>query len=270
MNEFASTLSAALHEEAQEIAMSADIQHAERKLQESIRSLDRRRRVWIAVAAAAAILVVVAGVTLGVKRSPAQPAQPKPPSASQRAQQLTGPIPFDHFNPQLTVQLPLWIGKSDTYLRGAHYDQPNGDRALALFSVDYMYPAGATKITHPDYAALVNDWKALPTHTGATVRDVTETAVDGQPATMMTVSLTRQVDGFAYCEAVTNVRTDTNSCVSIFPGRTYHIAIVDHGSTKPPTLLWESSTTDFTSNATNSGAEIAKEFAAWRATVRFG
>ena len=80
----------------------------------------------------------------------------------------------------------------------------------------------------------------------------------------------RQVDGFAYCEAVTSVRTDTDSCMSIFPGRTYRIAIVDQGSTKPPTLLWESSTTDFTANATNSGAEIAKEFAAWRATVRFG
>ena len=49
MNAFASALSAALHEEAQEIAMSADMQHAERQLQESIRSMDRRRRVWIAV-----------------------------------------------------------------------------------------------------------------------------------------------------------------------------------------------------------------------------
>jgi hypothetical protein len=117
---------------------------------------------------------------------------------------------------------------------------------------------------------LVNDWKALPTQTGATVRDVTGTAVDGRPATTMTVSLTRQVDGFAYCEAVSSVRTDTDSCVPIFPGRTYYIAIVDQGSTKPPTLLWESSTTDFTSNAVNSRAAIAKEFAAWRATVRFG
>jgi len=266
MNEFAEALSAALHDEAKEIAMSADVQHAERQLQETIRSADRRRQVWIAVAAAA-ILIAVAAVTLGVKHSPAQPAQPQP-THSQGAQ-LTEPIPFNYFNPLLRVRLPVWIGRSDTYLRGAHYDQPNGDRAIALFSVDYMYPAGATKITRPGYAALVNDWKALPTHGYGTVNGVATTTVGGRLATTMTVRTTQQGDGFAYCEAANSVRTDTDSCVPFFPGRTYHIAIVDQGSTKPPTLLWESSTTDFTSNATRSNAAVASEFAAWLGTVRF-
>jgi hypothetical protein len=267
MTDFASALSTALHEEAREIAMSADMQHAEQRLHESIRSADRHRRVLVAVGAVAAVLIVAAGVAFALNRPTAQPTQPQPTPS--RTAQLTEPIPFDYLNPLLTVQLPLWIGKSDTYLRGAHYDQPHGDRAIALFSVDYMYPAGSTKITHPGYAALVSDWKALATHTQATVRDVAESTVDGQPATMMAVSLRRQVDGFAYCEAATSARTDASSCVSIFPGRTYRIAIVDHGSTRPPTLLWESSTTDFTSNAINSGDAIAREFAAWRATVKF-
>jgi hypothetical protein len=245
---------------------SASAPAAPERLAQVQRRVHGRRRRELAMALAAVVLIVVAGVAFAVNRPTAQPTQPQPtPSQSAR---LTEPIPFDYLNPLLTVQLPLWIGKSDTYLRGAHYDQPNGDRAIALFSVDYMYPAGVAQISHPGYAALVNDWKALPTHTQATVRDVTGATVDGRPATMMTVSLMRQVDGFAYCEAAGSVRTDADACVSIFPGRTYRIAIVDQGSTKPPTLLWESSTTDFTSNATNSGAAIA-EFAAWRATVHF-
>jgi hypothetical protein len=245
---------------------SASVPAEPERLAQVQRRVHRRRRRELAMALTAVVLTV-AGVAFALDRPTAEPTQPQPtPSPSAR---LTEPIPFDYLNPLLTVQLPLWIGTSDTYLRGVHYDQPHGDRAIALFSVDYMYPAGVAQISQPGYAALVNDWKALPTHTQATVRDVTGTTIDGRPATMMTVSLMRQVDGFAYCEAASSARTDADSCVSIFPGRTYRIAIVDQGSTKPPTLLWESSTTDFTSNAPNSGAAIASEFAAWRATVHF-
>ena len=101
MNEFASALSTALHQEAQEIAMSADMQHAERQLQESIRSVDRRRRVWIAVAAAAAVLVVAAGITAGIKLPNAQPTNPRPTTSQPAAR----PIPFaaNKLHPPLSV-----------------------------------------------------------------------------------------------------------------------------------------------------------------------
>jgi hypothetical protein len=266
MNEFASALSTALHQEAQEIAMSADMQHAERQLQESIRSVDRRRRVWIAVAAAAALLVVAAGITLGVRLPNSGPAHPNPsPSVT-----LTRPIPYNQLTPSLTVQLPRWIashGANDLiFSHGFGYAQPNGGRAVRLFSVSYMYPLGAATITQPTYTALVYDWKAIQSHGYGTVNDVATTTVDRRPATTMTIRLTRQVDGFVYCEAATSVRNDGNACLGIFPGRTYHLAIVDNGATLPPSLFWESSATDYTQSV---NAAVASEFAAWLATVHF-
>ncbi len=267
MNEFASALSAALHEEAKEIAMSADMQHAERQLQESIRSVDRRRRVWMAVAAAAAILVVAAGITLGVKLPKAAPTTPNP-TPSQSAKTIV--FQANILTPPLNVALPHWIASADpsNYSGGYHFDQHNGDRAITLFSVDHMYPLGATKITHPGYAALVADWKAVQTHGYGNVNDVATTTVDAKPATTMTVRLTRGADGFAYCPDATDP-ANPDACAGVFPGRTYHLAIVDQGKAKPPTLFWESSTTDFTANAPNSSAAVASEFATWLATIRF-
>ena len=43
MNDFASALSTALHEEAKEIGMSSDLQEAQRQLEQSMRSSDQRR-----------------------------------------------------------------------------------------------------------------------------------------------------------------------------------------------------------------------------------
>jgi hypothetical protein len=269
MNEFTSALSGALHEEAKEIAMSADLQRAERQLQESIRSVDRRRRVWVAVAAAAAILVVAAGITLGVKPEAAPPTRPVPTTTSRSPEPVA--VQADHLTPPLTVQLPHWVASADPryYANGYHYDQHDGDRAITLFSVGYMYPLDATEIAHPGYAALVADWKAVQTQGYGTVSDVATTTVDGRPATTMTARLSRGADGFAYCQSATDVRTDPDTCTAVYPGRTYHLAIVDQGPAEPPTLVWESSTTDFTSNATRSRAAIAAELGTWLATIRF-
>jgi hypothetical protein len=249
--------------------MSADMQHAERQLQETIRSADRQRRMWVAVAAAA-VAVVVVGVALAVNRPPAQPAQP-PPAPTQKVR-LTGPIPFDKLSPPLTVRLPQWITSADNDLNfraGEGYSQHDGDRAVRLFSVGYLYPLDATKITKPTYATLVQDWKDIQTHGYGNVTDVATTTVDGKAATTMTVRTKRQADAFVYCEAATSQRTDPNACAGVFGGRNYHVAIVDQGTSEPPTLFWESSTTDFTANAANSNAALASEFAAWLATVRF-
>ena len=270
MNEFTSALSAALHEEAKEIAMSADMQQAERQLQESIRSVDRRRRVWIAVAAAAAVLFVAAGITLGIKLpKAAPPAHPNPTTTIQSPK----PIVFqaNHLTPPLTVQLPHWVATAQPsyYAHGYHYDQHDGDRAITLLSVGYMYPLDAARIAHPGYAALVADWKAVQTQGYGTVSDVATTTVDGKPATTMTVRLAKGADGFAYCQSATNARTDPDVCVAVYPGRTYQLAIVDQGTAEPPTLVWESSTTDFTSNGANSRAAIASELGTWLATIRF-
>jgi hypothetical protein len=93
---------------------------------------------------------------------------------------------------------------------------------------------------------------------------VTTAAVDGKPATTMDVTLTKQADGFAYCQEATDLRTDANNCLGIFPNRLAHVVIVDQGTTQPPTLVWEST------SSTTPDPAAASELSAWLATVHFG
>jgi hypothetical protein len=264
MNDLASALSTALHEEAKEIAMSADIQHAERQLQASMRSVDRRRRVWMAVAAAA-LLVVAAGVALAIKLPKNEPAKP-PPQV-----QLTKPILFSQIEPPaLTVRLPSWTahpGAASHFGAGEWYGgTTNAGRGLGLFSVEYMYPLGATTISHPSYDALVADWEAVQAKGYGTVTDVSSTRVGGKPATTMTVRLTAGSPGFVYCETEFTPRTSADSCQPVTSGRLLHLAIVNQG-TNPPTLLWES---ESTRTPDTTDPSVTDEFNAWLATVHFG
>jgi hypothetical protein len=281
MNEFATALSAALHEEAKEIAMSADMQQAQRQLEDSIRSADRRRRAWVAVAAAAAV-VVVAGLAFGLNRPSAQPGRPGPsPTQPARA---SVPYPLDAFmlTPPLTAQLPGWVTSPNALAVknqgnvsfGAGYCSnptnptalcPNGqDRAIRLLSVRYMYPLDATKITEPSYAQYVNDWKAVQRLGYGTVSDVTTTTVGGKPATTMTVSLTKGTFGLAQCLTATSPKV-SDPCYQTLPARTLYLAIVNHGSGQPLTLLFEGLNAANTADA----RAVATEFTTWLATVRF-
>jgi hypothetical protein len=260
--------------------MSADMQQAQRQLQDSIRSADRRRRAWVVVAAAAAV-VVVAGLAFGLNRPTAQPARPGP-SPTQPAH-ASVPYPLDAFmlTPPLTAQLPGWVTSPNTLAAknqgevdfGAEYCSnptnptalcPNGqDRAIRLLSVQYMYPLDATKITEPSYAQYVNDWKAVQRLGYGTVSDITTTTVGGKPATTMTVSMTKGTFGLAQCQTATSPKV--SACYQTVPARTLHLAIVDHGSGQPPTLLFESLNTANTADA----QAVAAEFTTWLATVRF-
>ena len=122
----------------------------------------------------------------------------------------------------------------------------------------------APTITEPSYAALVADWKAVQARGYGSVSDVASTTVDGRPATTMTVTFTKTAYGLDYCDAITGIADDPNGCGHPFAGRTYHLAIVDEGSTVPPTVLWEASVTNDTASPS-----VAQEFATWLATVRF-
>jgi DNA-binding SARP family transcriptional activator len=225
----------------------------------------RRRRNWIAVAAAAAILVVAVGITLGVTLPKAESASPNPTTTAQ----FTGPIPFNQFNPALTVRLPHWIvnAETDYAFRGGYgWALPNGGRRVRLFSVDYMYPLGSTEITRPTYTTLVDEWKAIESQGYGSVSDVATTTVGGRAATTMTVTLDQPIDGFVICQDASSPR-DGNACAGLSPGQTRHVAIVDNGVKGPPSLFWESSATD-TFNKTANDA-VAAEFAAWLATVHY-
>jgi hypothetical protein len=234
-----------------------------------VRRRVRRRHVWVAVAAATAILVIAAaGITLGVKPPKATPATPQPkPSPTAKLIRFQA----NRLSPPATVQLPQWIAfaKRSFFFGGYSFDQPSlGYRAIRLFSVDHMYPLGGARMTQPGYAALVADWKAIQSHGHGIVSDLANTAVDGRPATTMTVRTYRAADGFVYCPDPRNP-ANPDRCDPLIDGSTYHVVIVDQGTTEPPTLLLESAPTDFTANAPSSNASVASEFATWLATIRF-
>ena len=279
MNDFASALSTALHEEAKEIGMSSDLQEAQRQLEQSMRSSDQRRRVWVAVAAAAAVVLVVAGVYAGAasRDQAAPPATPTPTASPTQGQP---PVPFpltaDLLHPPLTAVLPSWvtIAAGGAQIEdGAYGYSPYGgcpgrlcadgnDRGVRLYSVEYMYPLPAgSKITKANYTAYVKAWKAVQQLGYGTLRDVGTTTVDGKPATTMTVTFTNPVTGLARCSDAGAARSD---CWAVSAGRTFRMAIVDQGRGKPVTLLYEGWNT-----ANPDAASYPAEFASWLATVRF-
>jgi hypothetical protein len=167
----------------------------------------------------------------------------------------------------MTVDLPHWTGTvppggdPGPYASAYDFETPNGGRDIHLLSVGWMFPLNSLTRVQPSYAALVADWKAVQTLGYGTVSDVTATTVGGKPATTMTVTVTLSATGLAFCDATT---TDQRYCAGIEAGRVLHMAIVDQGTAKPPTVLWE----DTAANDTATPSP-ASEFATWLATVRF-
>jgi hypothetical protein len=218
------------------------------------------------VASAAAVFAVVAGILLAYNRPSIEPIQPVPTPSPSTPQPIS--YSADVLSPAATVRLPRWVVSANPSSFGGGYafDQTGGDRSIKLFSVSYMYPIGASTITKPSYARLVEDWKAIQTRGFGTVSAVATTRVDNRVATSMTVTITKQADGFAYCEGASDVRTNTDACAGLYPGRLMHVAIVDQGPTSPPTLLWES---ESSTSPDLSSPSAASEFTTWLASITF-
>ncbi|MBI1378112.1 MAG: hypothetical protein GC157_11615 [Frankiales bacterium] len=274
MNDFASALSAALHDEAKEIAMSADMLDAEHRLHDSMRSAKRHRRIWTIALATAALLVVTTGALVALNRPGSRPSPPVV-SPSPTASAVTFPLDAWQLTPSLTAALPGWAATAQAVAAspdGYTYQQqlcdgpcPNGqDRGVWIFDVPYMYPLGATRITTPTYAQYVTAWEQVQSRGYGTVDAVTSTSVDGKPATTMIVEVAQDAPGLVRCGAATD-RKQEGGCFNLSSGQTLYLAIVDQGVGQPPTLLYESRSTTNTGDA----PAVAEEFATWLATVRF-
>lgn len=275
MNDLASLLSSAMHEHAQEIEMSIDTQKAETQLKESIAAAKRRRTVWTGLAAAA-VLVVVAGVAFAFLRPTPNAAPVTPPTPSPSSQPAFV-LDASLIDPPLTAQLPFWTATAEgsdaspsgyTYVRKI-CSTPTGlctegdDRMIHVAGISHMYPLDSTTSISPTYARYVQAWKDVDRLGYGTVSEVTSTTIDGRAATTMTVAVTKAPDGLGGCEKATD-RSNEGGCFGIVPGLTLNLAIVDRGAGQPPTLLYESHNTANTAEA----AEVADEFRTWLGTVQ--
>jgi hypothetical protein len=108
MNPFESTLVSALRDEAQEIAMSTDINEGREVLDHRLDHIDSRRRRWqvvgglVAVAAVAALAFVAVGRPTSAPTPPAASSSPPGSLTAPRATTVA-------FEPTLSWQPPAWI-----------------------------------------------------------------------------------------------------------------------------------------------------------------
>lgn len=276
MNNFDALLSDALREHARETEMSIDMNEAESRLRDSMHSNNRRRGVWTGILAAAAVLLVVAGVVFVLLR-PTTNAGPvtQAPSGSQPGFMLDARL----LDPPLTATLPFWAALAQgndaspngyTYVRKicdtADGLCPDGeDRVIQVVPVRHMYPLDSTTSIAPTYEQLVTAWQDVERLGYGTVSDVVTTTVDGRRATTMRVALTRPPDGLPGCETAKDKKNE-GGCLGILPGLTLELAIVDRGAGNPPTLLYEGRNS---SNAAQAAA-VADEFRTWLSTVQLG
>lgn len=257
MNDFESTLVAALRQEAEEISVNVDIDKGAEQLEVRLSNAERnkRRTTWVtvgaAVAAAAAIAVVVVVVRSMGSPSSGEVIAPAPQVGKSYSTSSYPGVPF-------TVTLPAWTTgivppAQEEFGRHVIWEQSectaNGARVACLDGSDlklrFLAPAafyrpqdGPTASAAPDYAGYVAHLKAIAATGDVTITGLTSTMVDGRPATVMTLAPQKSVPGSLGCESEFDVARD---CWGLPDTETDHVilrlAVIDSGGSTPM-LAW--------------------------------
>lgn len=247
MNDFASVLSTALRDEAEEISMSVDMNEGSTKLDQRLDAADRsrRRRTWLAVAAAA---VVVAGVAVGLRALTAQH-DPAPVAPSPTPSRTAAPYTSSAFVVPMTLTPPGWTVPSTTTLDdlaptrivwGQSECAPpapcdwGADFGLRIVApATYWAPTNISSATpvrsYAQYAAYVGTWSAA----GIPVSDRVDRKVGGRDAVVVTIKASAPTQGVFGCELATEARPN---CWSPEPSLVIRFAVVD--APGHPIILW--------------------------------
>jgi hypothetical protein len=283
MNDLDLAIVATLRAEAREAEMRTDTPRQYELLTSRLDDVDRSRTRtrWLAVAAA---VLVAGGLAWAV--SGAQQAQTLPPATTPSVSPSAGAGPDGmryyavDMDPDMRLTLPAWTTGADidwNSPQGSLYIQDrcgeplgvpacsaDGDVKLRLESLVAYYPAsgGADPVVGPSYADFLGQLDALVRRGAVSVSDRSETQVGGRPATLLTLAGLRNVPGVLGCPKPT---ASAEACFPIVAGRDLRLAVVDHGASKPPTLMYVSLNKD--------AADMAERFAeldAMLSTVEFG
>ena len=183
MNVFESTLASALHDEAQEMAMSTDLNDGREILDNRLDDVDRGRRRWqvvggLVAAAAAAAVALAAVAVLG--RSAPPPAMPVEPA--------TGPLfRATGFQPAFSANLPAWVAEVMTSPTEQTADTVTWNRCeerpacigLDAYTIRYLTRGSTEPATYADYLARMEELRR------AGAIDVTDsrqtTVIGGRP-----------------------------------------------------------------------------------------
>lgn len=247
MNVFESTLASALHDEAQEMAMSTDLNDGREILDNRLDDVDRGRRRWQVVGglvAAAAAVGVVAFLAVGRPTAAPQPADPSPSPTSSPSRAGSATFDSSEFAFPFTVRAPQWVTESmdaptSENLRHVTWNRCENDICIGLtfLSLSVLHevgessPAGRPMPSYSEYLAYLD---GLVASGRATITERASRTVGGRPATVMLVTPLKLTPSGVGCEAGDGTRDD---CWDFFEGVPTRMAIVDVGSANPLVML---------------------------------
>jgi hypothetical protein len=247
MNPFESTLVSALHDEASEIAMSADLNEGREILDHRLDDVDRGRRRWQIVAGVVAAAAAIAAVAFVAVGRPAAAPQPTDPTSSPTSSpSRTGSAAFEssQFAFPLTVRTPQWVTESmdaptSENLRHVTWNRCENDICigltfLSLSKLDPFSLVPRDDTAMPGYRSYLDYLDSLVADGKATITERGSRQVGGRPATVLTVTPLTEVPDGVGCEAGDGTSDD---CWDFFEGVATRMAVVDVGSANPLVIL---------------------------------
>ena len=241
MSDFGTSLSFALRNEAEEIAMQVDLNHSREVLDSRLDDVEasRRRRYWIgglvAVAGVLALVMALSGIarpqagSVAPAAPPSATATPSPTAKDVRAFSSTD------FDVPFTATLPTWV----TNLEGVPTSSrssaliwnwcPDGSNCVGLEFIRYDRvdpPAGLAAVPRLTYASYLRYLDDLDRAGVIEITSRKAIQVDGKAATEL--EIVAQQDGInqgceAFCETF---------------GGEGRYAVVDLGRGAPPLSIW--------------------------------
>jgi WD40 repeat protein len=137
------------------------------------------------------------------------------------------------FAPPFDVTVPSWLPAAPTVDESnfVTWEAPDGVRAVRFLVPVNVYPPGsdATILPPQDYLAYL----LSQTDHGASFTDVSKTTVGGRPATLVTATTTKSLDGSLGCQ---KEQMTAAACFGLQPDFVLRIAVVDVGD--KTVLIW--------------------------------
>lgn len=210
--------------------MSTDTTRESQKLQVRLDEADharRRRTVFSALVAVAAVTVVVAGGLFLAGRGPSQhPVGPSPRST-------THADPY--FTPPFTMKLPAWVvqgnvssHENDTYSWWTSCDVPATCTDLSVSRFDNLQVDGlGAKLTYDSYVAHLADLSARKV---ITITGSLDRTVDGRRAVEIDATSTKGAELVLGCAGT--------SCQDVQPDMTMRYVVVDMGAGQTPVVIF--------------------------------
>lgn len=247
MNLFESTLSDALHHEAQEIAMSADFNDGRDSFETRLDDVDRdrrRRQIVLGVLAAAAAVAAIAFFAVGRPVAAPTPGGPTPsPTASPTAIRSAA-FSSSAFAFPFSVLTPAWVTEAldeptSENSRHVTWNRCEGDICIGLtyLSLSKLDPFGLEPrkdTAMPDYQGYLDYLDSLVADGKAVYEGQSGIEVGGRQGELLTLMPLTDIPDGVGCEAGDGSSED---CWDFFEGVATRMAIVDVGSSNPLVIL---------------------------------